>query len=139
MATEHYASQGQFIFLRNIQCSPKYWLGFYNVWLHLNHLFLDKLYVSDILEDVEVLERGRIPVDWEEDGDAALLGNDFVFCTAFVTSFLFNWVGFLLLMCFCHTIAARWNTIITESYLSVNYIESLHREFRTDLSISRQI
>ena len=73
----------------------------------LNHLCLDKLYVSDILEDAEVLERGRIPVDWEEDGDAALLGNDFVFCTAFVTSFLFNWVGFLLLMCFCHTIAAR--------------------------------
>lgn len=71
----------------------------------------DKLYVSDILEDAEVLERGRIPVDWEEDGDAALLGNDFVFCTAFVTSFLFNWVGFLLLMCFCHTIAARYGAL----------------------------
>ena len=66
------------------------------------------MYVTDILEDAEVLERGRIPVDWEEDGDAALLGNDFVFCTAFVTAFLFNWVGFLLLMCFCHTIAARF-------------------------------
>ena len=39
--------------------------------------------------------------------DVALLGNDFVFFTAFLTSFLFNWIGFLLLMCFCHTIAAR--------------------------------
>ena len=36
-----------------------------------------------------------------------LLGNDFVFFTAFLTAFLFNWIGFLLLMCFCHTIAAR--------------------------------
>ncbi len=39
--------------------------------------------------------------------DTTLLGNDFVFFTAFVTAFLFNWIGFLLLMCFCHTIAAR--------------------------------
>ena len=38
---------------------------------------------------------------------AQLLGNDFVFFTAFLTAFLFNWIGFLLLMCFCHTIAAR--------------------------------
>ena len=38
---------------------------------------------------------------------SALLGNDFVFFTAFLTAFLFNWIGFLLLMCFCHTIAAR--------------------------------
>ena len=40
-------------------------------------------------------------------GDINLLGNDFVFFTSFIISFLFNWVGFLLLMCFCHTIAAR--------------------------------
>ena len=39
--------------------------------------------------------------------DTALLGNDFIFFTAFLTAFLFNWIGFLLLMCFCHTIAAR--------------------------------
>ena len=45
--------------------------------------------------------------EWQEEEDLALLGNDFVFFTAFLTSFLFNWVGFLLLMCFCHTIAAR--------------------------------
>ena len=40
-------------------------------------------------------------------GDTSLLGNDFIFFTAFITAFLFNWIGFLLLMCFCHTIAAR--------------------------------
>lgn len=38
--------------------------------------------------------------------DTTLLGNDFVFFTAFSTSFLFNWIGFLLTMCFCRTIAA---------------------------------
>lgn len=43
--------------------------------------------------------------------DDALLGNDFVFFTAFLTSFLFNWIGFLLLMCFCHTIAARYGAL----------------------------
>lgn len=46
-----------------------------------------------------------------ESSDAALLGNDFVFFTAFLTSFLFNWIGFLLLMCFCHTIAARYGAL----------------------------
>jgi len=40
-----------------------------------------------------------------------LLGNDFVFFTAFLTAFLFNWIGFLLLMCFCHTIAARYGAL----------------------------
>ncbi len=44
-------------------------------------------------------------------GDTTLLGNDFVFFTAFVTAFLFNWIGFLLLMCFCHTIAARYGAL----------------------------
>ena len=38
--------------------------------------------------------------------DTTLLGNDFIFFTAFTTSFLFNWIGFLLTMCFCRTIAA---------------------------------
>jgi len=44
-------------------------------------------------------------------GDTALLGNDFIFFTAFITAFLFNWIGFLLLMCFCHTIAARYGAL----------------------------
>ena len=48
--------------------------------------------------------------DLHPEGDQ-LLGNDFVFFTAFVTSFLFNWIGFLLLMCFCHTIAARYERL----------------------------
>jgi len=74
----------------------------------------DKLYSNDILDDVVVGEaiRGRTGQEWEDDiGDSALLGNDFVFCTAFITAFLFNWVGFLLLMCFCHTIAARYGAL----------------------------
>jgi len=49
--------------------------------------------------------------DWEGEEDIALLGNDFVFFTAFLTAFLFNWVGFMLLMCFCHTIAARYGAL----------------------------
>jgi len=53
-------------------------------------------------------ERG----EWEEcDEDIALLGTDLAFFSAFLTSFLFNWVGFLLLMCFCHTIAARYGAL----------------------------
>ena len=66
------------------------------------------MYANDVLEEVGLRDERGAREDWEDDiGDAALLGNDFVFCTAFVTAFLFNWVGFLLLMCFCHTIAAR--------------------------------
>jgi len=60
-------------------------------------------------------ERPSTSMDnWESLGgepDAALLGNDFVFFTAFITAFFFNWVGFLLLMCFCHTIAARYGAL----------------------------
>lgn len=53
------------------------------------------------------------PTDQDESeldslGTDALLGNDFVFFAAFVAAFVFNWIGFLLLMCFCHTIAARY-------------------------------
>jgi len=53
-------------------------------------------------------ERG----DWDEsEMDLNLLGTDLSFFTAFLTAFLFNWVGFLLLMCFCHTIAARYGAL----------------------------
>lgn len=72
----------------------------------------DKLYVEDLCDAVRATPSG-LPLDrdWEDDSDSALLGNDFVFCTAFITAFLFNWVGFLLLMCFCHTIAARYGAL----------------------------
>ena len=54
--------------------------------------------------------------EWDDaeallDQDIALLGTDLAFFSAFLTSFLFNWVGFLLLMCFCHTIAARYGAL----------------------------
>merc|ERR1712212_365413 len=55
------------------------------------------------------VERG----EWEleDDMDLALLGTDMAFFTSFLAAFLFNWVGFLLLMCFCHTIAARYGAL----------------------------
>ncbi|XP_066999317.1 NEDD4 family-interacting protein 1-like isoform X2 [Anabrus simplex] len=45
------------------------------------------------------------------DNETGLLGTDFMFFTAFLVAFLFNWIGFLLLMCFCHTIAARYGAL----------------------------
>ncbi|XP_043279029.1 NEDD4 family-interacting protein 1-like [Venturia canescens] len=45
------------------------------------------------------------------DPESALLGTDFIFFTAFLLAFFFNWIGFLLLMCFCHTIASRYGAL----------------------------
>lgn len=43
--------------------------------------------------------------------DNSLLGTDIQFVTAFLIAFLFNWIGFLMLTCFCHTIAARYGAL----------------------------
>uniref|UniRef100_A0A182TTQ7 Nedd4 family interacting protein n=1 Tax=Anopheles melas TaxID=34690 RepID=A0A182TTQ7_9DIPT len=43
--------------------------------------------------------------------DNGLLGTDIMFVTAFLIAFLFNWIGFLVLTCFCHTIAARYGAL----------------------------
>lgn len=43
--------------------------------------------------------------------DNSLLGTDLMFITAFLIAFLFNWIGFLMLTCFCHTIAARYGAL----------------------------
>lgn len=43
--------------------------------------------------------------------DNSLLGTDIMFVTAFLVAFLFNWIGFLMLTCFCHTIAARYGAL----------------------------
>lgn len=43
--------------------------------------------------------------------DNSLLGSDLMFVTSFLVSFLFNWIGFLMLTCFCHTIAARYGAL----------------------------
>lgn len=43
--------------------------------------------------------------------DDRLLGTDFMFFTAFLAAFLFNWIGFLLLICFCHTVAGRYGAL----------------------------
>ncbi|XP_075234787.1 nedd4 family interacting protein [Lycorma delicatula] len=47
----------------------------------------------------------------DADGENSLLGTDFMFAMAFFVAFLFNWIGFLLLMCFCHTVAARYGAL----------------------------
>lgn len=52
-----------------------------------------------------------IDTETPDESNKAMLGTDFMFFTAFVVSFLFNWIGFLLLMCFCHTIAARYGAL----------------------------
>lgn len=44
----------------------------------------------------------------EINDDNSLLGTDIVFVTAFFVSFIFNWIGFLMLTCFCNTIAGRY-------------------------------
>ncbi|XP_044255574.1 NEDD4 family-interacting protein 1 [Tribolium madens] len=46
-----------------------------------------------------------------EEVDTSLLGTDFMFYIAFFVAFIFNWIGFLLLMCFCHTIASRYGAL----------------------------
>ncbi|XP_018328730.1 NEDD4 family-interacting protein 1-like [Agrilus planipennis] len=57
--------------------------------------------------------RQRVIVDAEaiEEVDTTLLGTDFMFYTAFFVAFVFNWIGFLLLTCFCHTIASRYGAL----------------------------
>lgn len=58
-------------------------------------------------------QRILLPIDNEatEDVDTSLLGTDFMFYIAFFVAFIFNWIGFLLLMCFCHTIASRYGAL----------------------------
>ncbi|XP_074037632.1 nedd4 family interacting protein [Leptinotarsa decemlineata] len=52
-----------------------------------------------------------IDADINEEVDTSLLGTDFMFYIAFFVAFIFNWIGFLLLMCFCHTIASRYGAL----------------------------
>ncbi|KAG5677638.1 hypothetical protein PVAND_007379 [Polypedilum vanderplanki] len=47
----------------------------------------------------------------EISSDDSLLGTDIVFVTAFFVSFLFNWIGFLMLTCFSTTIAGRYGAL----------------------------
>jgi len=39
------------------------------------------------------------------------LTNNIIHILSLAVAFLFNWIGFLLLMCFCHTIAARYGAL----------------------------
>ncbi|XP_037871440.1 NEDD4 family-interacting protein 1 isoform X4 [Bombyx mori] len=56
---------------------------------------------------VETADPGTEPLDHEN----SLLGTDVMFMTSFLVAFLFNWIGFLLLMCFCHTVASRYGAL----------------------------
>ncbi|CAG4976009.1 unnamed protein product [Colias eurytheme] len=56
---------------------------------------------------VEPREGGAEQLDPENN----LLGTDIMFLTSFFVAFLFNWIGFLLLMCFCHTVASRYGAL----------------------------
>lgn len=56
---------------------------------------------------VEQTEGSTEPLDPEN----SLLGTDIMFLTSFIVAFLFNWIGFLLLMCFCHTVASRYGAL----------------------------
>ncbi|XP_053616366.1 NEDD4 family-interacting protein 1 isoform X2 [Plodia interpunctella] len=56
---------------------------------------------------VEAADSGADQLDPEN----SLLGTDFMFLTSFFVAFLFNWIGFLLLMCFCHTVASRYGAL----------------------------
>lgn len=52
-----------------------------------------------------------IDAEGGDDVDTSLLGTDFMFYTAFFVAFIFNWIGFLLVTCFCNTIAARYGAL----------------------------
>lgn len=43
--------------------------------------------------------------------DDALLGTDLMFVASFLVAFMFNWMGFLLITCACHNIAARYGSL----------------------------
>lgn len=40
-----------------------------------------------------------------------LLGTDAIFLSSFTIAFIFNWIGFLVLTCFCHSVASRYGSL----------------------------
>lgn len=64
---------------------------------------------TKIMEDEDERQRQDPNNLFTRDND--ILGTDFMFFISFFVAFLFNWVGFLLLLCFCHTLAARYGAL----------------------------
>lgn len=64
---------------------------------------------TKVIEDEEDRQRQDGTNLFSRDND--ILGTDFMFFIAFFVAFLFNWVGFLLLLCFCHTLSARYGAL----------------------------
>lgn len=56
---------------------------------------------------LRVSSLGGLDPETAEIAEEQLLGTDFMFFVAFAAAFVFNWVGFVLLLCFCHTVAGR--------------------------------
>ncbi|XP_076047687.1 nedd4 family interacting protein [Oratosquilla oratoria] len=58
---------------------------------------------------LRVLRISSLGLDPEtaEIAEEQLLGTDFMFFIAFGAAFVFNWIGFIMLLCFCHTVAGR--------------------------------
>lgn len=56
--------------------------------------------------DLAFIENGD-----EINSSDGLLGSDVVFVTSFFVAFIFNWIGFLMLTCFCNTIAGRYGAL----------------------------
>ncbi|KAJ8665298.1 hypothetical protein QAD02_006960 [Eretmocerus hayati] len=67
-----------------------------------------QVHLPGIVRTPQPLTILAIDTDGDGDPESRLLGTDFMFFTAFLVAFLFNWIGFLLLVCFCHTIASRY-------------------------------
>ncbi|XP_023218690.1 NEDD4 family-interacting protein 2-like isoform X1 [Centruroides sculpturatus] len=64
---------------------------------------------SKMLEEEERQHHQEATALFSRDED--ILGTDFLFFMSFFVAFLFNWVGFLLLLCFCHTLAGRYGAL----------------------------
>ena len=103
-----------------MSCQKNFWLRKRTRWTRLHCVRAEGSVVQS--ESIFIIEKEFSPEienrrgEWDDaeallDQDIALLGTDLAFFSAFLTSFLFNWVGFLLLMCFCHTIAARYGAL----------------------------
>ncbi|CAM1316481.1 NDFIP1 (predicted) [Pycnogonum litorale] len=80
---------------------------------------LPEYHVATDLPSYEDVERAKITEESRRDREeadllateSALLGTDFLFFTSFLVAFLFNWMGFLLVLCFCHTVAGRYGAL----------------------------
>lgn len=70
----------------------------------------DQVQQLKIEEEQHRQETGHFDPEALDHGEA-LLGTDFMFLCSFFVAFLFNWIGFVMLMCSCPTIAGRYGAL----------------------------